>query len=62
MMGGTFNRLQFTPDLVPADIVGTHIYRQGREEFEVELGPILATSCWPTRSPRACQVQSALLG
>ena len=39
VVGGTFARLQFTPDLVPADILGTRIYRQGREEFDVELGP-----------------------
>ena len=42
VVGGTFARLQFTPDLVPADILGTRIYRQGREEFDVELGPVVA--------------------
>ena len=38
-VGGSFVRLQFTPDLVPADIVGTRIYRPSREAFDVELGP-----------------------
>src|ERR687895_1857033 len=42
VVGGTFSRLQFTPDLVPADLLGTRIYRQGREEFDVELGPVVA--------------------
>ena len=42
VVGGTFARLQFTPDLVPADILGTRIYRQGREQFDVELGPVVA--------------------
>ena len=62
VMGGSFNRLQFTPDLVPADIVGTRIYRQGREEFEVELGPILANFVLADEINRApAKVQSALL-
>ena len=62
VMGGSFNRLQFTPDLVPADIVGTRIYRQGREEFEVELGPILANFVLADEISRApAKVQSALL-
>ncbi|MCB0944577.1 MAG: AAA family ATPase, partial [Mycobacterium sp.] len=39
VVGGTFARIQFTPDLVPTDIIGTRIYRQGREEFDIELGP-----------------------
>ena len=41
VVGGTFARIQFTPDLVPTDIVGTRIYRQGREEFDIELGPVV---------------------
>lgn len=62
VVGGTFHRLQFTPDLVPADIVGTRIYRQGREEFEVELGPILANFVLADEINRApAKVQSALL-
>ena len=42
ILGGTFARLQFTPDLVPADLVGTRIYRPSREAFDVELGPVFA--------------------
>ena len=62
VVGGSFHRLQFTPDLVPADIVGTRIYRQGREEFEVELGPILANFVLADEINRApAKVQSALL-
>lgn len=62
VVGGSFRRLQFTPDLVPADIVGTRIYRQGREEFEVELGPILANFVLADEINRApAKVQSALL-
>src|SRR5207247_7797270 len=41
VVGGTFSRIQFTPDLVPADIVGTRIYRQSSEKFDVELGPVV---------------------
>ena len=40
VVGGTFARIQFTPDLVPADIVGTRIYRASSEKFDVELGPV----------------------
>ncbi|HVU91758.1 MAG TPA: AAA family ATPase, partial [Jatrophihabitans sp.] len=36
-VSGSFARLQFTPDLVPSDIMGTRIYRPGREEFDTEL-------------------------
>jgi MoxR-like ATPase len=62
VVGGSFRRLQFTPDLVPADIVGTRIYRQGREEFEVEVGPILANFVLADEINRApAKVQSALL-
>ena len=38
--GGTFARLQFTPDLLPADLVGTRIYRASTESFDIELGPV----------------------
>ncbi|KNB80064.1 ATPase, partial [Klebsiella variicola] len=41
VVGGTFARIQFTPDLVPTDIIGTRIYRQGKEEFDTELGPVV---------------------
>jgi MoxR-like ATPase len=61
-VGGTFARLQFTPDLVPADILGTRIYRQGREEFDVELGPVVANFVLADEINRApAKVQSALL-
>jgi len=40
--GGTFTRIQFTPDLVPADIVGTRIWRPSQEEFDIEWGPVFA--------------------
>src|SRR4030095_6696198 len=38
VVGGTFKRIQFTPDLVPADLVGTRIYRPDRAAFDTELG------------------------
>ncbi len=62
VVGGTFARLQFTPDLVPADILGTRIYRQGREQFDVELGPVVANFVLADEINRApAKVQSALL-
>ena len=62
VVGGTFARLQFTPDLVPADILGTRIYRQGREEFDVELGPVVANFVLADEINRApAKVQSAML-
>lgn len=62
VVGGTFARLQFTPDLVPADILGTRIYRQGKEQFDVELGPVLANFVLADEINRApAKVQSALL-
>lgn len=62
VVGGTFNRVQFTPDLVPADLLGTRIYRQGREEFETELGPVVANFLLADEINRApAKVQSALL-
>jgi len=51
VVGGTFARLQFTPDLVPSDILGTRIYRVGREEFDVELGPVVANFVLATQNP-----------
>ncbi len=61
-VGGTFSRLQFTPDLVPADIVGTRIYRAGAERFDVELGPVFANFVLADEINRApAKVQSALL-
>ena len=62
VVGGTFSRIQFTPDLVPTDIVGTRIYRQGREEFDTELGPVMANFLLADEINRApAKVQSALL-
>ncbi|HEY4348211.1 MAG TPA: AAA family ATPase, partial [Gaiellaceae bacterium] len=40
VLGGSFARIQFTPDLVPADLVGTRIYRPDSGEFDTELGPV----------------------
>jgi MoxR-like ATPase len=60
--GGTFARLQFTPDLVPSDIIGTRIYRPGAEQFDTELGPIMANFVLADEINRApAKVQSALL-
>src|SRR5688500_10011772 len=42
VLGGSFTRIQFTPDLVPADLVGTRVYRPSREAFDIELGPVFA--------------------
>ncbi|HEX7322116.1 MAG TPA: MoxR family ATPase [Mycobacterium sp.] len=62
VVGGTFARIQFTPDLVPTDIVGTRIYRQGREEFDTELGPVMVNFLLADEINRApAKVQSALL-
>jgi MoxR-like ATPase len=59
---GTFSRLQFTPDLVPSDIIGTRIYRPGAETFDTELGPIMANFVLADEINRApAKVQSALL-
>ncbi len=61
-VGGTFARLQFTPDLVPADIVGTRIYKPGSDAFDTELGPIFANFVLTDEINRApAKVQSALL-
>jgi len=62
VVGGSFARIQFTPDLVPADIVGTRIYRQGSEKFDVELGPVFVNFLLADEINRApAKVQSALL-
>jgi MoxR-like ATPase len=61
-LGVEFQRIQFTPDLVPADIVGTRIYNQKQGEFEVSLGPIFANLVLADEINRApAKVQSALL-
>src|SRR5262249_59655755 len=60
--GGSFARLQFTPDLVPSDIVGTRIYRPGSEKFDTELGPVFANFVLADEVHRApAKGQSALL-
>src|ERR1700733_5705381 len=62
VVGGTFGRVQFTPDLVPADIVGTRIWRPSREEFDIEWGPVFANIVLADEVNRApAKVQSALL-
>ncbi|MEP6661387.1 MAG: MoxR family ATPase [Acidimicrobiales bacterium] len=59
---GTFVRLQFTPDLVPSDIVGTRIWRPSRESFDIEWGPVFANIVLADEINRApAKVQSALL-
>jgi MoxR-like ATPase len=61
-IGGQFQRIQFTPDLVPADIVGTRIYNQREGEFQVSLGPVFANLLLADEINRApAKVQSALL-
>jgi MoxR-like ATPase len=61
-IGGEFQRIQFTPDLVPADIVGTRIYNQKHGEYQDSLGPIFANLVLADEINRApAKVQSALL-
>jgi len=62
VVGGSFARLQFTPDLMPSDIVGTRIFRPGSERFDTELGPVFANFVLADEVNRApAKVQSALL-
>ena len=62
VLGGSFARVQFTPDLVPADVVGTRIYRPSREAFDIETGPVFANVVLADEINRASpKVQSALL-
>ena len=62
VLGGSFARVQFTPDLVPADLVGTRIYRPDKGEFDTELGPIFCNFLLADEINRApAKVQSALL-
>jgi len=59
---GTFKRIQFTPDLVPADLVGTRIYNQKTGEFATSLGPVFTNLLLADEINRApAKVQSALL-
>jgi MoxR-like ATPase len=61
-LGGSFRRVQFTPDLVPSDLVGTRIYRPDSGRFDVELGPVLGNFLLADEINRApAKVQSALL-
>nr|BFE60472.1 MoxR family ATPase [Dactylosporangium thailandense] len=61
-IGGQFHRVQFTPDLVPADIVGTRVYHQPSGEFQVSLGPVFTNLLLADEINRApAKVQSALL-
>ena len=61
-IGGQFHRVQFTPDLVPADIVGTRVYHQGTGEFQVSFGPVFTNLLLADEINRApAKVQSALL-
>jgi MoxR-like ATPase len=62
VFGGTFHRVQFTPDLVPSDLVGTRIFRQGEGTFDTELGPVFCNVLLADEINRApAKVQSALL-
>ncbi|MCO4862664.1 MoxR family ATPase [Cupriavidus sp. WGlv3] len=61
-MSGTFKRIQFTPDLLPADLVGTRMYNQGTGEFSTVRGPVFANLLLADEINRApAKVQSALL-
>jgi MoxR-like ATPase len=61
VLGGSFHRIQFTPDLVPSDLVGTRVYRAGKD-FDVELGPVFTNFLLADEINRApAKVQSALL-
>ena len=61
-VGGEFHRIQFTPDLVPADLIGTRIYNQKTGEFNTSLGPVFTNLLLADEINRApAKVQSALL-
>jgi MoxR-like ATPase len=61
-INGEFKRIQFTPDLVPADLVGTRIYNQKNGEFQTSLGPVFTNLLLADEINRApAKVQSALL-
>ena len=62
VLGGSFSRVQFTPDLVPSDLVGTRIYRAADAKFDTELGPVFCNFLLADEINRApAKVQSALL-
>ena len=57
-----FSRIQFTPDLLPADVIGTMVYSQAKEQFQVKKGPVFANFVLADEINRApAKVQSALL-
>jgi MoxR-like ATPase len=62
VLGGTFKRIQFTPDLVPSDLVGTRVFRPDKHDFEIDLGPVFCNFLLADEINRApAKVQSALL-
>jgi MoxR-like ATPase len=62
VVGGSFRRLQFTPDLLPGDVVGTRVWRPSTESFDTELGPVFGNLVLADEINRApAKVQSALL-
>jgi MoxR-like ATPase len=62
VLGGTFKRIQFTPDLVPSDLVGTRVFRPDKSDFEVDVGPVFCNFLLADEINRApAKVQSALL-
>lgn len=62
LIKGDYSRIQFTPDLLPADVVGTMIYSQKNEEFSIRKGPVFANLILADEINRApAKVQSALL-
>jgi MoxR-like ATPase len=62
VLGGSFRRIQFTPDLVPSDLVGTRVYRPDTGRFDIELGPVFGNFLLADEINRApAKVQSALL-
>ena len=62
LIDAKYNRIQFTPDLLPADVIGTMVYSQAKEQFQVKKGPVFANIVLADEINRApAKVQSALL-
>src|SRR5213080_3032976 len=62
VLSGTFKRIQFTPDLVPSDLVGTRVFHPDKHDFEIDLGPVFCNFLLADEINRApAKVQSALL-
>ena len=62
LIDANFSRIQFTPDLLPADVVGTMVYSQSKEQFQIKRGPVFANFILADEINRApAKVQSALL-